>query len=40
MEKHYSYTENELGDSPKKQIKENLFIRLLKKLFNKLLITF
>jgi len=34
-----SYTENELGDPPKKEVK-NSFFELLEKLFKKLLITF
>lgn len=34
-----TYTENELGDPPKKEIK-NSFLELLKKLLRKLLITF
>jgi len=35
-----SYTENELGDSPKKEPIKLGFLELLRKLFRKLLITF
>ncbi len=34
-----SYTENELGDPPKKEVKKS-FLELLKQFFRKLLITF
>jgi hypothetical protein len=34
-----SYTENELGNPPKKEVK-NSFLELLRKMFRKLLITF